>query len=210
MFTSITSFLSSSMSTLPFRLTGDQTEVVHPSQSVAQGGGLWKHFQAVRVAPGVGGALAAGVAGAAGGGSGVGEACSVFTFDKRSANADQQWLARNALQRLKTLRHPNIVRYVDSVDLPTHLHILTEPVKPLHIRAVALDNDMGQLAAALGLHQICSTLSWLNNDAKLVHSNLHPGKRARTQPPATGRQRLRACRHASELLLTPLFCCALD
>lgn len=181
MFTSITSFLSSSMSSLPFRLTGDQAEVVHPSQSVAQGGGLWKHYQGVRVAPGVGGALAAGVAGAAGvgvgggGGSGVGDACSVFTFDKRSANADQQWLARNALQRLKTLRHPNIVRYVDSVDLPTHLHILTEPVKPLHIRAVALDNDMGQLAAALGLHQICSTLSWLNNDAKLVHSNLHPG-----------------------------------
>lgn len=100
---------------------------------------------------------------------------SVFSFDKRTATADQQWLAKNALQKLKTLRHPNIVKYIDSVDLPTHLHILTELVTPLVFAPIGQGDSVGQLGASLGLHQIGTTLSWLNNDAQLVHSNLHPG-----------------------------------
>lgn len=166
MFSSITSFISSSISSLPFKLTNDGAELVHPMQSVAQGGGIWKHFSAMRVAPGMGGALI----------NAAGEPVSVFTFDKRVGNADQLHLARNALQRIKTLRHPNIIKYIDSVDLPTHLHILTEPVTPLILKPIALSNEMAQLTASLGLHQIVSTLSWLNNEAKIVHSNLHPGQ----------------------------------
>lgn len=172
MLSSITSFISSSISSLPFKVTGE--EITHPSASAAQGGGIWKHFAGVRIAPGMGGALA--VQAGAGG-----EPVSVFSFDKRVGNADQAQLAKNALQRLKTLRHPNIVKYVDSVDTPTHLHILTEPITPLLIHAIPLSNEVGQLAASLGLHQICSTLSWLNNEAKIVHSNLHPGQQARQQ-----------------------------
>jgi hypothetical protein len=167
MFSSITSFISSSISSLPFRLLNDGAEVVHPC---APSGAplVWKHQEGVRVAAGVGGALIAG--------SAAGEPCSVFTMDKRVASADQQALAKNALQRLKTLRHPNILKYIDSVDLPTHLHILTEPVKPLTLsKPIALANTMAQLSASLGLQQVCSTLSWLNNEAKLVHSNIHPG-----------------------------------
>jgi SCY1-like protein 1 len=165
MFSSLTSFITSSISSLPFKLTSD--EIVHPGQSVAQGGGVWKQFQGVRVVPGVSGALAAG--------AGPQEAVSVFTFDKKTSTTDQHTLAKNTLQKIKTLRHPNIVKYIDSVDNPTHLHIITELVTPLLFEPIRPSDHVRQLGASLGLHQLATTLSWLNNDAKLVHSNIHPG-----------------------------------
>ena len=182
MFSSITSFLTSSISSLPFRVTVE--DIPHPGGSVALGGGLWKHSHGVRVQTGVTGAIQAATAGAtsgpAAGGVGSGpssnEAVSIFTFDKKNATTDQQTLAKNTLLRIKTLRHPNIVKYIDSVDLPTHLYIITEQVQPLVFETPIKPSDtVGQLAASLGLHQLATTLSWLNNDAQLVHSNVHPG-----------------------------------
>lgn len=169
MFSSLTSFITSSISSLPFKVLSD--EIIHPSQSIVQGGGLWKQYQGIRIPTGMTGAIAV----AGGANHAQHESISIFTFDKRNASSDQQALAKNALQRIKTLRHPNILKYIDSIDLPTHLHILTEQVLPLTFEPIQLNDHVGQLAASLGLHQITTTLSWLNNDAKLIHSNLHPG-----------------------------------
>jgi SCY1-like protein 1 len=165
MFSSITSFISNSISALPYRLLNDGVEIIHPCASVGAVP-LWKQYDAVRTAPGMGAALV----------GATGDPCSVFTFDKRNANTDQQSMAKNALIRLKTLRHPNILKFIDSVDLPTHLHILTEKVTPLQLnKSIPLSNTKEQLAASLGLQQIISSISWMNNEAKLIHSNLHPG-----------------------------------
>lgn len=106
--------------------------------------------------------------------SATGEPVSIFSFDKQASKGqfDAQ-LAGNHVQRLKTLRHPHILKYHDSVDLPQVIHIVTEPVQPLH---VSYDQSRASLLAlALGLHQVTSALSWLNNEAKMVHSHVYPG-----------------------------------
>lgn len=41
--------------------------------------------------------------------------CSIFSFDV-NANRSRLPLARNALRKLKTLRHPGIVRVLDTVE----------------------------------------------------------------------------------------------
>jgi hypothetical protein len=55
---------------------------------------------------------------------------SVFVFDvqKQPALAD---VARNTLKRLKTLRHPSLVTYLDGLELPTTFYMVTERVTPL-------------------------------------------------------------------------------
>ncbi|KAJ9115267.1 hypothetical protein QFC20_001134 [Naganishia adeliensis] len=40
-------------------------------------------------------------------------------------------LARNALRKLRTIRHPHILKYIDSVETETHIYIATERVTPL-------------------------------------------------------------------------------
>lgn len=42
--------------------------------------------------------------------------CSIFSFDV-NANRSRLPLARNALRKLKTLRHPGIVRVLDTVEV---------------------------------------------------------------------------------------------
>ncbi|WVR07770.1 hypothetical protein IAU60_004813 [Kwoniella sp. DSM 27419] len=40
-------------------------------------------------------------------------------------------LARNALKKLRTIRHPDVIKYLDSVETETHIYIATERVRPL-------------------------------------------------------------------------------
>ncbi|KAJ1567873.1 Protein-associating with the carboxyl-terminal domain of ezrin, partial [Cladochytrium tenue] len=87
------------------------------------------------------------------------EKVSVFvsTFDWDGTgpfDAKGQWTRDgavfNAMQRLKTLRHPGIVKYKDSFVSAKRLHVVTEPVVPLW-------NMIGSLAAeeiGMGLYNI--------------------------------------------------------
>ena len=43
-------------------------------------------------------------------------------------------LAKNALRKLRTLRHPNILRFIDGHETDTAVYIITEPVEPLTAR----------------------------------------------------------------------------
>jgi len=54
---------------------------------------------------------------------------SIFVFDKKKT--DKLPVAQNTFKRFKTLRHPNILRYVDGIELETSIYIVTEEVKPL-------------------------------------------------------------------------------
>jgi len=44
-------------------------------------------------------------------------ACSIFTFEATDASRTRLPLAKNALRRLRTLRHPGVVRVLDSVEV---------------------------------------------------------------------------------------------
>ena len=59
-----------------------------------------------------------------------GAACSVFSFDM-TADKSRILLAKNALRKFRTLRHPGIVKVLDTLELETILYIVTERITPL-------------------------------------------------------------------------------
>ena len=57
---------------------------------------------------------------------------SVFVFDSNQPPRRQLLpLAKNALRKLRTVRHPDVLKFIDTVDSDTIVYIMTERVKPL-------------------------------------------------------------------------------
>lgn len=50
-------------------------------------------------------------------GSGGGEDVSVFVYEIKGNNDYQLDIARGAVKRLKTLRHPSVLAYLDSLEV---------------------------------------------------------------------------------------------
>lgn len=48
-----------------------------------------------------------------------GSNCSIFSFDI-SANRSALPLAKNALKKLRTLRHPGVIKVLDTAEVPHH------------------------------------------------------------------------------------------
>ena len=55
---------------------------------------------------------------------------SVFICDL-TRHTDKKELARNALKKAKTIRHPNILKFIDGIETETQIIIGTEYVEPL-------------------------------------------------------------------------------
>ncbi|KAI1898662.1 hypothetical protein AGOR_G00074690 [Albula goreensis] len=104
----------------------------------------------------------------------TGEPVSVFMFEVVAGAEEQTQLAKAAFKRMKTLRHPNILAYVDGLETEKCLYLVTEPVTPLaaHLKAQAERGGSGELEVSWGLHQIVKALSFLVNDCHLLHNNL--------------------------------------
>ncbi len=57
---------------------------------------------------------------------------SVFYFDANLPGKRNQFpLAKNALRKLRTVRHPDVLRFIDAVESDTSVYIMTERVQPL-------------------------------------------------------------------------------
>ncbi|KAJ9602369.1 Nuclear aminoacylation-dependent tRNA export pathway component [Cladophialophora chaetospira] len=95
-----------------------------------------------------------------------GSPCCVFNFDI-NANKARLPLARNAARKLRTLRHPGVIRVIDVIENETNIYIITEKVTPLawHIRRKSLSEE----TIKWGLYTVSSTLKFINNDASSVH-----------------------------------------
>lgn len=59
-----------------------------------------------------------------------GSPVSVFIFDS-SSQRNLLPLAKNALRKLRTVRHPDVLKYIDAVETDTSVSIVTERVQPL-------------------------------------------------------------------------------
>ena len=102
---------------------------------------------------------------------------SIFRFDIRepgqSSIVDQ---AKQALKRIKTLRHPSILKYVDSCENDKLICIVTEGVSPLadYLNKAQLDLSQGQrdFSIAYGLLTIAKGLEFMNN-GQLNHNNIN-------------------------------------
>ncbi|XP_051505126.1 N-terminal kinase-like protein isoform X1 [Myxocyprinus asiaticus] len=102
------------------------------------------------------------------------EPVSVFVYEVSQGTEEQTQLAKAAFKRTKTLRHPNILSYVDGLETEKSLYIVTEPVTPLaaHLKVQAEKGGASDLEVSWGLHQIVKALSFLVNDCHLLHNNL--------------------------------------
>lgn len=84
------------------------------------------------------------------------EEVSVFVYDIRSGSDTKCELAKASLKRLKTLRHPSILQYLDSLETDKMLYVATEAVEPLgsYFTKLATDNVQKGLYLAWGIFQI--------------------------------------------------------
>ncbi|XP_066575055.1 N-terminal kinase-like protein [Amia ocellicauda] len=104
----------------------------------------------------------------------TGEPVSVFVFELRPGGEEQMAVAKAALKRMKTLRHPNILAFADGLETDKSLYVVTEPVTPLsaHLKAQAEAGGAKELEVSWGLHQIVKALSFVVNDCHLLHNDL--------------------------------------
>lgn len=88
---------------------------------------------------------------------------SVFVYSKKDHDAQQQAAAKNAERLGKSLRHPNVLRALDSCDTEDALYLVTEAVVPLLAPdAEAADDSGSKEPAVLGLYQALDALSFLH------------------------------------------------
>jgi len=106
----------------------------------------------------------------------TGDSVAIFSCDtKDGASQTQLDIARAAVKRLKTLRHPSVLTYLHSVETDKSVLLATEPVEPLqeHLEQLLDRGPKRENYLAWGIFQVCRALAFLNNDAKLKHNNLH-------------------------------------
>ncbi|KAF7550164.1 hypothetical protein G7046_g8103 [Stylonectria norvegica] len=101
-----------------------------------------------------------------------GSNCSIFSFDVNS-NRSRLPLAKNALKKLRTLRHPGVIKVLDTVETETYIYIATERVVPLrwHVRRKSLTPE----TIKWGLQNITRTLKFINDEASSIHGALKVG-----------------------------------
>ncbi|CAO2658445.1 Nn.00g061680.m01.CDS01 [Neocucurbitaria sp. VM-36] len=97
--------------------------------------------------------------------------CSIFSFDV-TANKSRLPLARNALRKLRTLRHPGVVKVLDTVETETYIYIATERLSPLswHVKRKSLTEE----TTKWGLHNVAKTIKFINADATSIHGCIRP------------------------------------
>ncbi|CAM0141462.1 Nuclear aminoacylation-dependent tRNA export pathway component [Umbelopsis sp. WA50703] len=93
---------------------------------------------------------------------------SIFTFDV-TKNRDKVQLAKNAYKKMRTLRHPDLLRYLDGVENDQAIMIVTDAVEPLSDQ---LKQNPDSNLILWGLYKTASSLKFINNDCGMVHGNV--------------------------------------
>ncbi|RKP38644.1 armadillo-type protein, partial [Dimargaris cristalligena] len=93
---------------------------------------------------------------------------TVFVY-KTTQRSDHLPLTKNAYKRFRTMRHPHMLTYLDGIECPEYIYIVTQSVIPLS--AYLRENRHDQLIS-WGLYTIAQAVKFLNVDCKLVHGNL--------------------------------------
>lgn len=93
---------------------------------------------------------------------------TVFSMDLNTKR-DKLALAQNSLKRIKTIRHPNMIRLVESVETDSHIYVATEPVLPL---TAFLRTERNESNIIMGIYKIASALKFFHTECKMVHGNI--------------------------------------
>jgi SCY1-like protein 1 len=103
------------------------------------------------------------------------EAALVFVYEtrKEDANKSLRNVARNGLQKLKTLRHPNILKFYNAVESESSISFATEEALPLY-EYVQRYGPLTKDSIYWGLHCLAKALEFIHNDCKLSHGTISP------------------------------------
>ncbi|CAL8111632.1 unnamed protein product [Orchesella dallaii] len=104
-----------------------------------------------------------------------GEEVTIFILDTKNSSPSEIEAAKAAVKRLKMLRHPSVLTFLDSVESDKAVYLATESVEPLGKYLERKENTQGDLSVAWGLFQVTRALSFLINDGNLRHNNVHIG-----------------------------------
>ncbi|KAG4078021.1 hypothetical protein HA402_002072 [Bradysia odoriphaga] len=99
---------------------------------------------------------------------------SVFVYDIKSGSDTKLEILRHSIKKLKTLRHPCLLQFLDSLETDKVLYVATELVEPLgtYIEHLDMGSPQKDLYLAWGIFQVTRGLSFLNNDGNLRHNNV--------------------------------------
>lgn len=89
---------------------------------------------------------------------------SVFILDLQKY-PEKREEGKNALKRIKTLKHPSILKFIDGVEEASQIIIATEEIQSLSINLKNQDNIVW------GLWKIANVLQFLNQQG-IIHGNL--------------------------------------
>lgn len=103
----------------------------------------------------------------------TGQEVSIFVFELKGGNDVLLDTAKASVKRLKTLRHPNILQYMDSLETEKVVYLVTEYVEPLnqHLELSQKEEEK-RLAVSWGLFQVAKGLGFLTMDCGLSHNNI--------------------------------------
>jgi SCY1-like protein 1 len=84
------------------------------------------------------------------------EEVTIFVYDVKNGSDVKLDLAKSFLKRLKTLRHPSLLTFLDSCETEKSVFIATEAIEPLgvYIDKLATDGPQRELYLAWGIFQI--------------------------------------------------------
>ena len=92
------------------------------------------------------------------------ENVTIFAFEINDKTKDRLDLARNSFKRLKSIRHPSVIKFLDGVELQTHIYVVTEYVQPLaeSLRSMFVEIGYNE-AISWGLYQVLQGLEFLHS-----------------------------------------------
>ncbi|RUS19428.1 LOW QUALITY PROTEIN: hypothetical protein BC937DRAFT_87501 [Endogone sp. FLAS-F59071] len=93
---------------------------------------------------------------------------SIFAFDCQKQR-DRIPLAKNAFKKMRTIRHPDLLKYLDGVENEQVIYIVTEMVEPVQNQ---LRQDPDANLTLWGLYKVANAIKFLNTDCSLVHGNV--------------------------------------
>ena len=112
-----------------------------------------------------------------------GSPVSVFEFNANTPSKRNQLpLAKNALRKLRTIRHPDVLKFLDGVETDTTVHIMTERVRPLStaLQEASVKSAREQEDWVLwGLHRVSVRCELMCSRAQLTQPCLADSTRLR-------------------------------
>ncbi|KAG0264315.1 Protein-associating with the carboxyl-terminal domain of ezrin [Mortierella polycephala] len=98
---------------------------------------------------------------------------SVFLYDPAQFELDNhhEFLPK-AIKKLKTIRHPSVLRFIDCKTSATGVHLITERVVPLTLEYL---EDITEEEILVGLYDILVALHFLHSQCHVSHNNVQLG-----------------------------------